>query len=698
MKRYAKSRTFWLIFLAGFVAVIGVTMGIYIYELQDDLKKERQASRAENLNSIGEIHAYVEEVCKEATVLASRLQSMEWVQKIAPESEVFEEELDYRRRMQIANDFLFYTAQSDIMSKRFLVFPYRNICVGRGVWADAESYFGTLNIPKEERKALLLAISAHNKPFSIETGPEKKDILVCIPIEKYIAPRAYLCSGLDPEKLIKNVRQMMSEGVRGLRISHAADGSVLLETGDCRTGKNIVRYEKESNYIDWKYEFFEDEQTVIVKYSMDELRPVRRVVVMALVCLVIAWILAMLLYRPVMKLMKRAGIREEGAHYGRDDYKAIERHICEITDQYHHERRLALLHQLLSGYFEQEEELLRSAGIEISGDNCFQVILCAEKPGLTNERRGESRMALEEYYREQNMKCEMIDTLHGELVILMIGRDEADIRRVLLQSLRDRLQEEYSVFAGDPIRGLVGVSLSYQMARERCQRMTGLRPSKFYLPIEWELQLIDALLKGRNQVAMGICAELRRENERRLQSGKFHRHDYDCLLSTLLSDFSRVFGENGGWENEALTELTRAYQQENAEDFWAGVQNLIGCRQEKESARDDSENVMRRVSEYIDENYANHDMSMQMICEAFSMSANTVNKCVKTATGLTFYAYLTQRRMEKAKALLAAGISVADVAVRVGYDTDYSFRRAFQRYTGVKAQAYTPADEETGQE
>ena len=47
--------------------------------------------------------------------------------------------------------------------------------------------------------------------------------------------------------------------------------------------------------------------------------------------------------------------------------------------------------------------------------------------------------------------------------------------------------------------------------------------------------------------------------------------------------------------------------------------------------------------------------------------------------------------------LLAGGASVAEVADRVGYDTDYSFRRAFQRYTGVKAQDFTAADAQSGE-
>ena len=50
--------------------------------------------------------------------------------------------------------------------------------------------------------------------------------------------------------------------------------------------------------------------------------------------------------------------------------------------------------------------------------------------------------------------------------------------------------------------------------------------------------------------------------------------------------------------------------------------------------------------------------------------------------------------MERATARLAGGARVAEVADRVGYDTDYSFRRAFQRYTGVKAQDFAAEDSE----
>ena len=689
MRDYVKSRTYWLIFLTAFIAVAGVMLGIFVYEWQGDIKRERQAQQTQNMTVIAEIRGYVEDMCKEEAVLANQLQSTEWAQKIASGSDVFADTFDHHRRSQIARDFLFHTAQSDVMTKRFVIFPYQNICIGCGAWVDVSSYFGILGIPEDARESLLNSIAEQNSPFSIDTGVPMGGVLACIPIERLTAPRAYLCASIDTARLKKTVIQMMNTGVIGMRISHAADGDVLMEAGDCSAGRNVTRYRRESGYIDWEYEFFVDEQTVVMRYSGDELSPLGRFAMMATLCLIVAWGLAMLFYRPVMKLMAHTGIHSASIRRGTDDYKAIEEHIDAITDRYHRERRLALLHELLSGYFTQDEDMLRSAGLEIGEEDCCQVILCVEKGGLNAEKRGKARLALERFFEEQQMKCEMADTLYGELAILMIGRDETDMRRISLQALRERLGGDYAVFAGNPIRGLVGASLSYQMARERCQRIAGLSRTRFYLPIEWELQLIDALLKGKRQVATGICTELRRENERRLESGRLQSRDYDRLMGTLLKDFNRALGESGAEGGEALEDVTRAYQQENAEAFWEGVFHLISSGRSEGGGADEAENAGGSVASYIDAHYADHGMSMQAICEAFSMSANTVNKCVKAATGMTFYAYLTQRRMEWAKALLAGGASVAEVSDRVGYDTDYSFRRAFQRYTGVKAQDYT---------
>ena len=58
-------------------------------------------------------------------------------------------------------------------------------------------------------------------------------------------------------------------------------------------------------------------------------------------------------------------------------------------------------------------------------------------------------------------------------------------------------------------------------------------------------------------------------------------------------------------------------------------------------------------------------------------------KDFKEYFGVTFSEYLEQLRIRNACACLKEGMAVKDVAVRVGYSSDYSFRRAFKRVTGL---------------
>jgi len=66
----------------------------------------------------------------------------------------------------------------------------------------------------------------------------------------------------------------------------------------------------------------------------------------------------------------------------------------------------------------------------------------------------------------------------------------------------------------------------------------------------------------------------------------------------------------------------------------------------------------------------------------------TLNKGFRELFGMTPFAYLTQYRMEQAKHLLRqSGVSVAEVANRVGYANPAQFAAAFKRHFGI-----TPRD------
>lgn len=93
--------------------------------------------------------------------------------------------------------------------------------------------------------------------------------------------------------------------------------------------------------------------------------------------------------------------------------------------------------------------------------------------------------------------------------------------------------------------------------------------------------------------------------------------------------------------------------------------------------------------EYVQNHLADPDLSLNALETRFELSAGTINKVFRENTGDTFYAYLSNIRIDHAKALLAqGGHTISEVAVLTGYTNDVSFRRAFIRRAGISPHEY----------
>ena len=92
---------------------------------------------------------------------------------------------------------------------------------------------------------------------------------------------------------------------------------------------------------------------------------------------------------------------------------------------------------------------------------------------------------------------------------------------------------------------------------------------------------------------------------------------------------------------------------------------------------------------YVVENYQNPDFSLQMMSEHFNIQSSYISKLFKKHTGVNFFAYLEQLRIERACALLTdEKLPIKQIAIDVGYANDLTFRRAFKKCKGVSPSAY----------
>ena len=105
---------------------------------------------------------------------------------------------------------------------------------------------------------------------------------------------------------------------------------------------------------------------------------------------------------------------------------------------------------------------------------------------------------------------------------------------------------------------------------------------------------------------------------------------------------------------------------------------------------------LRRVLKYIDANLQ-RDIALADVAEAAYLSPNYLSQLLKKQTGLAFVDWLTGRRMERARELLAhTADRVGNVAHSVGFADEAYFTRRFKQRFGIAPTAYRRSVNEAG--
>ena len=94
------------------------------------------------------------------------------------------------------------------------------------------------------------------------------------------------------------------------------------------------------------------------------------------------------------------------------------------------------------------------------------------------------------------------------------------------------------------------------------------------------------------------------------------------------------------------------------------------------------------ICRYIDENFANPEMSVNFLADHFSMHRTLISKAVKAQTGETFSDYLMKLRMARALELIEEGtLNFQQIGEQIGLLSYPTFKRAF-----VKIYGCTPSE------
>lgn len=109
--------------------------------------------------------------------------------------------------------------------------------------------------------------------------------------------------------------------------------------------------------------------------------------------------------------------------------------------------------------------------------------------------------------------------------------------------------------------------------------------------------------------------------------------------------------------------------------------------------------IVDEVMRYIEQNYADEELSLNLLASHVNFSPNHLSMVFAQQTGQTFIKYLTEYRMNKAKELLrCTGKRSSEISAEVGYKDSHYFSYVFKKTQGMTPTQYRGGKNQDGEE
>lgn len=256
---------------------------------------------------------------------------------------------------------------------------------------------------------------------------------------------------------------------------------------------------------------------------------------------------------------------------------------------------------------------------------------------------------------------------------------------------------------GPKCNSLQNVSLSYEESLERLavrkypSQNTGgkiaatsedyLTPNYHFFQLQLK-SISDLVMKGdcdsALQKALQICHLLSREGsiEDICKAYEFYRLSFLNTLSSYRiteaeqADYPLIFQQ----EPWILKDNSQAAaMQEYMISFCTAAVHLLSEKYQKQQHK-----YLIRAKLYIEGNYNNPDLSLNLLAEQCKTTTSYLSRLFKDSFGINFVDYLNQYRIEKAKELLLISKKpVKDIASVTGFNSQQNFIRVFKKHTGI---------------
>lgn len=708
---------YFLTYAAIFAAMIFIS--ILLLARTTNMERARAAEQQRSLQA-EKISTQLDDMWKSAGSVGELLNNSSWVEKYKSDTDVFDADFDLVSRQEISQTLQNVCLSSTVVQDIGVIYPRKDTVITPQGWFDLQEYQTFLQrrhlVETEDFLDDVLGMTGgFSKLYAEDFAETTPDTLVYVSqLDILDSPRAIAVIFLDKSVIARQLQQISGAQVCAVRIANAAGDTRMQLTLAEPDPDDVVTMQLASRNMLLNYEIsFENQRMPFMQGAGGYLL----ISGVAVLSMLLAYALAKMQYSPVNRLMRmltaKTGVNSQSGDMDTiafciDNLFADNESLKKMVTSYQQTLNRQQVVQLLRGYFNEDVARLMQGSDNLFTENFVYAVLVLQRIKDNRESPDEQAQEnaryivilqhiVEKLCQEQN-HCELVEQVDSNTAVIIEfpAMPDRDALMAIAETVHAALAEqdiESRAFVGRPCRGLAGISTSYQAAVETMQTDTGhhtvvyAQPQmEYYYPIEWESRLMTAVQDGNIIQVRSILHHLYEENRRLHLSAPLVSR-----ISLLLTEDLHRTAVAMDLAPELLAEFREPHPAQRLETAFATAEKTaeIICAEaarRKESATD---NVSRSLVEYVNTHIFDPELSLKQLGDEFSVSTASVSRIFKKSAGENFYHYITQKRIARAKELLLIqGYCPAQIAEAVGYDSEYSFKRAFVRTVGMAPRDY----------